>query len=119
MTPIRSMDDSIESTPASLLLNTCNMETQTPPEIVLVTGAADTGITMPLAEDPFIKLWMNNFSDDHYALEISRAEQWLNWRPEHSLTETLPKMVRALKRDPVAWYREHDLSLPADLERHP
>lgn len=75
--------------------------------------------TMPLAEDPFIKPWMIDFADDHYALDISRAEQWLNWRPEHSLTETLPKMVRALKRDPVAWYREHDLSLPADLERHP
>ncbi len=71
---------------------------------------------MPLMEEPFIRPWMIDFADDHYALDIGRAEQWLEWHPHHSLRNTLPKMTDALKRDPAAWYRQHKLRLPSELE---
>lgn len=55
--------------------------------------------------ESFIKPWMFEESNAHYILDTSRARQLLSWRPKHSLRETLPKMVAALKRDPTGWYR--------------
>ncbi len=63
-------------------------------------------------EDPFIKPWMIDLADDHYALDISRARKVLAWEPKHSLRETLPIMVQALKADPVKWYKENKLGKP-------
>jgi nucleoside-diphosphate-sugar epimerase/uncharacterized membrane protein len=71
---------------------------------------------MPLAEEPFIKPWMIDLADDHFALDITRARNILEWRPKHSLRETLPKMVARLKHNPRAWYREHQLPFPDDDE---
>jgi nucleoside-diphosphate-sugar epimerase/uncharacterized membrane protein len=59
--------------------------------------------------DPFIKPWMIDLSDDHYALDISRARRLLGWEPRHSLRETLPTMLNDLKADPASWYQENDL----------
>ncbi len=66
-------------------------------------------------EKPFIKPWMIDRANDHYALDISRARKLLDLAPNHSLRETLPKMVAALEADPVGWYREHGLVPPASL----
>jgi nucleoside-diphosphate-sugar epimerase len=63
-------------------------------------------------ETPFIKPWMIDLADDHYALDISRARKVLAWEPKHSLRKTLPKMVQALKADPVKWYEENKLGKP-------
>ncbi|HKP33148.1 MAG TPA: vitamin K epoxide reductase family protein [Sphingomicrobium sp.] len=63
-----------------------------------------------VGEDSFIKPWMVEASNDHYILDIARARQLLGWEPKHSLRETLPKMVEALKRDPVGWYKENKLN---------
>jgi nucleoside-diphosphate-sugar epimerase len=60
-------------------------------------------------EDPFIKPWMIDLADDHYELDTSRARSLLGWKPKRSLRETLPLLVRALKEDPVAFYRENHL----------
>ncbi len=60
----------------------------------------------------FIKPWMIDLSDDHYALDISRARTLVGWEPRHSLRETLPKMIAALKVDPRGWYQENDLRTP-------
>jgi len=60
-------------------------------------------------QDPFIKPWMIDRANDHYALDITRARTVLDWAPAHSLRQTLPKMVAALKADPLGWYREHGL----------
>jgi nucleoside-diphosphate-sugar epimerase/osmotically-inducible protein OsmY len=68
---------------------------------------------LPLGEEPFIKPWMIDLADDHYALDITRARTLLGWEPKHSLHETLPKMVAALKADPVRWYQENKLKPPA------
>ena len=69
----------------------------------------------PLIDDPFIKPWMIEFADDHYALDISRAKTLLDWQPRRSLRHTLPSMIAALKRDPPGWYRDHGLSPPRDF----
>jgi nucleoside-diphosphate-sugar epimerase len=89
-------------------------ETRQIPKAVAKTGAWVLD-NLPLVEEPFIKPWMVDVADDHYALDISRARQTLGWEPKHSLRDTLPKMVAALKRDPAAWYREHGLPLPSSL----
>ena len=63
-----------------------------------------------LGEDGDIKPWMVDASNDHYVLDISRARSLLGWEPSHSLRETLPKMVAALKRDPTGWYKANKLN---------
>lgn len=68
-------------------------------------------------QDPFIKPWMIDRANDHYALDITRARNLLDWEPRHSLRETLPKMVEALQADPPGWYREHGLEPPASMKR--
>ncbi len=66
-------------------------------------------------EEPFIKPWMIDLADDHYALDITRAHDLLGWRTERSLRDTLPLMTSALKDNPLAWYREHKLEPPSQL----
>ena len=62
-----------------------------------------------LGEDSFIKPWMVEASNDHYILDIARARKLLDWEPRHSLRDTLPKMVEALKRNPTGWYKANKL----------
>ena len=64
--------------------------------------------------DPFIRPWMIDHANDHYALDITRARQLLGWQPNRSLRETLPKMVAVLKADPVGFYRENALKGPGE-----
>lgn len=68
-------------------------------------------------QDPFIKPWMINRANDHYALDITRAREVLDWQPRRSLRQTLPKMVAALEADPLGWYREHGLEPPASVTK--
>lgn len=63
-----------------------------------------------LGEDSFIRAWMVDIADDHYAIDISRARHLLGWEPEHSLRETLPRMIEALKADPAGWYQANKLN---------
>jgi nucleoside-diphosphate-sugar epimerase/osmotically-inducible protein OsmY len=64
-------------------------------------------------QEPFIKPWMIDIADDHYALDITRARTLLGWEPKHSLRETLPKVVAALKADPQQWYQANKLEPPS------
>lgn len=66
--------------------------------------------------DPFIKPWMIDRANDHYALDITRARTLLDWQPQRSLRETIPKMIAALRADPIKWYEENDLELPTWLK---
>ncbi len=66
--------------------------------------------------DPFIRPWMIDRANDHYALDISRARTLLGWEPTRTLRATLPKMVAALKADPLGWYRENKLEPSAALK---
>ena len=63
-----------------------------------------------LGEETFIRPWMVDIADDYYEIDTSRAKKLLGWEPQHSLRETLPAMVAALKRDPVGWYRANKLN---------
>jgi nucleoside-diphosphate-sugar epimerase len=67
--------------------------------------------------DPFIKPWMIDRANDHYALDITRARTLLGWGPRRSLRGTIPKMIAALKADPPAFYRENNLELPSELPK--
>jgi len=68
-------------------------------------------------QDQFIKPWMIDRANDHYAVDITRARSLLEWAPDRSLRKSLPKMVAALKADPLGWYREHGLEPPASLNK--
>jgi nucleoside-diphosphate-sugar epimerase/uncharacterized membrane protein len=63
-----------------------------------------------LGVEQFIQPWMVDSSNDHYILDISRAEALLDWRPRHHLRDVLPRMVEALKADPQGWYKKNKLN---------
>jgi nucleoside-diphosphate-sugar epimerase/uncharacterized membrane protein len=63
-----------------------------------------------LGEEPFVRPWMVDIADDHYAIDITRARKLLGWEPQHSLRKTLRQMIDALKADPAAWYRANKLN---------
>jgi len=65
--------------------------------------------------DPFVRPFMIELADDHYGLDVSRAEKLLGWKPRHHLMEELPRIVENLRRDPARWYRENGLAVPDDL----
>ena len=80
--------------------------------LALPKGFAKLGSWMQdevLDEDTYIQSWMVENSDDHYEIDISRARRLLGWRPRHSLTGTLPEMIRRLKADPTDWYAKNKL----------
>ena len=89
-------------------------ETRQIPKALAKTGAWLQD-NLPFAEEPFIKPFMIDLADDHYALDITRAHRLLDWEPKHSLRDTLPKMVAAFKADPVGWYKENKLEVPDNL----
>ena len=63
-----------------------------------------------LGHDGFVKQWMVDDANAHYVLDISRARKLLGWEPEHSLRETLPTIIDALKADPQDWYETNKLN---------
>lgn len=70
-----------------------------------------------LGSDDFIKPWMVDQANDHYVLDLTRARDLLGWTPRHSLRETLPRIVAALRSDPIGWYRANKLN-PALVAWH-
>jgi nucleoside-diphosphate-sugar epimerase len=63
-------------------------------------------------EKPFIRPFMIDMADDHYALDIGLARRLLGWEPRHRLEEELPRLVARLKSDPAAWYRDNKITPP-------
>ena len=102
--------DQLQRTFARLLHGDADWTTQHIPKVVAKTGAWVQD-KIPGMSDPFIKPWMIDLADDHYELDISRAQALLDWQPRHRLIDTLPRMVEALKADPAAWYKRHELEL--------
>jgi nucleoside-diphosphate-sugar epimerase len=66
-------------------------------------------------QEPFIKPWMIDLADDHYALDVGRARSDLGWEAKRRLIDTLPKMIQALEADPAAWHRTHKIEPPASV----
>lgn len=92
-------------------------ETREVPKVVAKTGAWLEQIALPKEKEPFIKPWMIDLADDHFALNVSLARASLNWEPTHSLLATLPKMIAALRNDPITWYRNNGLDVPDNLDK--
>ncbi|MFG0287043.1 MAG: NAD-dependent epimerase/dehydratase family protein [Rhodopirellula sp. JB044] len=78
------------------------------PKPVAKVGAAVTDCVQ--GGGAFIKPFMVDMADDHYALDITRANELLGWEPTHSLSTTLPKMTALLKEDPEQWYQLNGVS---------
>lgn len=97
------------------LLHGKSSETHNVPGLIAKVGAWLQN-RLP-GKKPFIKPWMIDRANDHYALDITRARSLLDWQPRHALRQTLPKMVAALHTDPIAWYREHGLEPSAALRK--
>jgi nucleoside-diphosphate-sugar epimerase len=79
------------------------------PKIVAKFGAWVQN-AIPLFGKPFIKPWMIDLADDHYELNIFEAKRQVGWTPHRTLSETIPAMIAALKKNPSVWYRENKLS---------
>lgn len=65
----------------------------------------------------FIKPFMVGMADDHYALDISRARELLEWQPKHRLVDFLPQIIDNLLQDPQRWYAQNGLKAPQDAKR--
>ena len=79
------------------------------PQVVARAGAA---VLNKVTSDAFIKPFMIALADDHYALDVSRAKELLDWQPQRTLPEILPKMVENLKADPAEFYERNGLGTP-------
>lgn len=73
---------------------------------------------IPFREKPFIQPWMIDLADDHYELNIEKAQKYLGWTPRHSLEKTLPIMIDILKQDPVHWYRANHLKVSPKMQKN-
>lgn len=100
--------DDLQREFGALIHGEADWETTQIPKAVAKAGAWVQD-QVPGIEEPFIKPWMVDLADDHYALDISRAQQLLGWSPKHTLRKTLPRMVAALKGDPEGFYRLNKL----------
>lgn len=82
------------------------------PKVVAKAGAwVQTKMASDESEKPFIKPWMIDLADDHYAAVITHARLKLGWDPAHRLRDTLPAMIEFLKADPEQFYKENKLPL--------
>jgi nucleoside-diphosphate-sugar epimerase len=71
---------------------------------------------------PFVKPWMVDMADAHYAISIERAKNKLGWIPENRLRDTLPRIIGFLLEDPADWYQQNKIEPPdrlrgADMNR--
>ncbi|MBM3201822.1 MAG: NAD(P)-dependent oxidoreductase [Chlamydiae bacterium] len=64
----------------------------------------------------FIKPWMIDLADDHYALNISKAEKLLGFKPKHSVGKEISLMLDKMLENPEKWYKNNQLSIPKHLK---
>jgi len=110
--------EELQQTLARLIHGEREWQTTQIPKAVAKAGAWVQD-QIPGVEEPFIKPWMIDLADDHYALDIQRARKFLEWSPRHSLREALPRMVSSLKADPDGFYRRNKLEGEPPREETP
>ena len=71
----------------------------------------------PFGPEAFVKPWMIDMADDHYAVDVGRAVRLLNWEPKYTLRGCLPEMVGAFKTDLRGWYRANGIEMPAAIRK--
>ncbi|MDO8502001.1 MAG: vitamin K epoxide reductase family protein [Gemmatimonadaceae bacterium] len=109
--------DELQHTIERLIRETSKETIEIPGALAPVAKAGAWVLDHVPGQEGFIKPWMIDRANDHYDLDITRARTLLGWEPKRSLRETLPKMVAALKADPLGWYRENKLEPPSELEK--
>jgi nucleoside-diphosphate-sugar epimerase len=109
--------DELQHTIARLIRGISKETIEIPGVLAPVAKAGAWVLDHVPGQESFIKPWMIDRANDHYALDINRARTLLGWEPKRSLRETLPKMVAALKADPLGWYRENGLEPSSELEK--
>ena len=86
------------------------------PVIRIPRFLAKTGARMmehlPFMREPFIKPWMVSHSEEHFAVDITKIKQTLNWEPSRKLRDTLPVMISGLMDDPDKWYKINKIEKP-------
>jgi len=60
-------------------------------------------------QNSFVKPWMIDLADQHYAVDISRMKKLLAIEPKQSLRKTIPKMIKYLLQDPARFYKNNRL----------
>jgi len=78
------------------------------PKLLAKVGA--TAIDTIAGGESFIKPFMIDMADDHYALDISKANRLLGWEPSHRLLDHIVVIVNRLKENPELWYKKNNLS---------
>ncbi|MGK2962108.1 MAG: SPW repeat domain-containing protein [Gemmatimonadaceae bacterium] len=101
--------DELQHTIARLIRGESKETIEIPGALAPVAKAGAWVLDHVPGQEAFIKPWMIDRANDHYALDITRARTLLEWEPKRSLRETLPKMIALLKADPVEWYKENEL----------
>ena len=80
------------------------------PKVLAKAGAWVQERLAAEGEEPFIRPWMVDLADAHYAVDIGRAREHLGWEPVHRLRTTLPAMLASLVADPQQWYADNGLT---------
>src|SRR5215218_9995884 len=93
------------------LIHGVEWNTRAIPPLVAKTGVRLLKF-LPLGRSVSIAPWMIDVAQENMELDIIHARTMLGWKPQHSLRDTLPKMVSGLKADPFMWYHENELKLP-------
>lgn len=63
-------------------------------------------------EAPFIRPFMVDMADDHFALHTKRARDLLGWEAQHRIVDELPRLLDSLQADPLGWYEANGLTPP-------
>jgi nucleoside-diphosphate-sugar epimerase len=66
-------------------------------------------------EHTFIKPWMIDHADDNYPVSSERARDLLGWEPKRRLRNTIPEMIRRLRKNPQRWYEINGVPVPQGL----
>lgn len=98
----------------SELIRNKTFKTYRIPKLVAKVGAWFQDNT-PFFKDTFVQPWMVDVADDHYDVDIARAKKVLGWRPKHFIGSSLPLIIENLKRDPITWYKQNGLEIPAKV----
>lgn len=73
---------------------------------------------VPFGPPPFIKPWMVDLADDNYEFTMEHARKILGWSPKRSLRDTLPAIIADMKKDPISWYKRHNIPLSSYVKNH-
>ncbi|NGX60681.1 MAG: N-acetyl-alpha-D-glucosaminyl-diphospho-ditrans,octacis-undecaprenol 4-epimerase [Chlamydiae bacterium] len=72
----------------------------------------------PFMQKPFIKPWMVDLADDNYEFTMEKSRKVLDWSPKRSLRKTLPILVEDMQKDPIAWYKRHNIPKSHYVKKH-